>query len=215
MKVSINDWQAYISKLAAINEAAAAETQAYIDAYGTANMTELVNVAYSIASKYGEASSALACQMYDALALAQGATISPAEPTEATKYGDVAKAVYGIKKQDKVEQIPQAIERMVKRSADETVLKNAQRDGAQYAWIPSGDPCAFCITIASRGWQYLSKKSKKVRAEHIHANCKCTYSVRFNRTSTIEGYDPDKYLKMYYDAGSIEELRRQLDAKKS
>ncbi len=38
---------------------------------------------------------------------------------------------------------------------------------------------------------------RKPRSEHIHANCDCTYAVRFDGKSTVQGYDPDKYLRQY------------------
>ena len=80
-------------------------------------------------------------------------------------------------------------------------MNNALRDGAQWAWIPSGDTCAFCIALASRGWQKASKKAlKNGHAEHIHANCDCTYAVRFDNNLEVEGYDPKEYQKMYYGA---------------
>ena len=83
----------------------------------------------------------------------------------------------------------------------DTTLKNAERDGAQFAWVPHGDTCAFCIALASRGWQYKSKKAmRNGHAEHIHAHCDCEYAVRFDGKSTVAGYDPDKYLEEYYDA---------------
>ncbi len=80
-------------------------------------------------------------------------------------------------------------------------MKNARRDGAQFAWVPHGDTCAFCITLASRGWQYMSEAALKGdHADHIHANCDCEYAIRFDHSSTIAGYDPDKYLAMYKGA---------------
>lgn len=90
------------------------------------------------------------------------------------------------------------------------MLKNALRDGAEFAWVPNGDTCAFCMTLASRGWQRASKKAiKNGHAEHIHANCDCTYAIRFDPEVNVEGYDPDAYLKAYRDAGSdVNELRR-------
>ena len=33
----------------------------------------------------------------------------------------------------------------------------------------------------------------------VHANCDCTYAIRFD-DSEVEGYDPRKYEEMYYDA---------------
>lgn len=83
----------------------------------------------------------------------------------------------------------------------DTTLKNAIRDGAQFAWIPHGDTCPFCITLASRGWQYASKKALKYgHAEHIHPHCDCQYATRFSSNTNVAGYDPDKYLEMYNSA---------------
>ena len=76
--------------------------------------------------------------------------------------------------------------------------------------MPQGDTCAFCITLASRGWQRASKKAiRKGHAEHIHAHCDCTYAIRFDSRTNVAGYDPDRYLKMYNDAdGDINAMRR-------
>ena len=94
--------------------------------------------------------------------------------------------------------VPATVARLVKQVGADTTLKNAKRDGAQFAWIPHGDTCAFCITLASRGWQYMSDEALKGgHAEHIHANCDCEYAVRFDGHSTVAGYDPDKYLEEY------------------
>ena len=125
-------------------------------------------------------------------------------------YGEVAKAVKGTKKQSP-NNIPGTIARLVKQVGADTTLKNAERDGAQFAWVPHGDTCAFCITLASRGWQYMSKKAmRNGHAEHIHAHCDCEYAVRFDGKSTVAGYDPDKYLEEYYDSnGDINKMRRK------
>ena len=67
--------------------------------------------------------------------------------------------------------------------------------------IPRCDTCAFCITLASRGWQTASRAALKGNhAEHVHANCDCTYAVRFDRYSGVAGYDPDRYKEMYDDS---------------
>ena len=63
-----------------------------------------------------------------------------------------------------------------------------------------GDTCPFCLTLASRGWQNQTVGGAKQHAEHIHANCDCTYAVRFDNHSGVEGYDPDVYLEMYENA---------------
>ena len=91
-------------------------------------------------------------------------------------------------------------------------LHNAVRDGAQWAWVPHGDTCPFCITLASRGWQTASKKLlKNGHAEHIHSNCDCEFAVRFHSGTSVAGYDPEKYLRQYRDAGSDVNAMRRID----
>ena len=107
-------------------------------------------------------------------------------------------------------QMQRGVSRLVKRAGADTTLKNALRDGAEWAWVPQGDTCAFCLTLASRGWQKASQAAiKGGHAEHIHANCDCEYAIRFDGRSTVAGYDPDKYLRQYRAAGSdVNALRR-------
>ena len=76
--------------------------------------------------------------------------------------------------------------------------------------MPHGDSCAFCLTLASRGWQRASQAAiKGGHAEHIHANCDCEYAVRFDGRTSVAGYDPDAYLAQYNAAGGdINRMRR-------
>ena len=106
--------------------------------------------------------------------------------------------------------LPNGISRLVKRAGADTTLKNAIRDGAEWAWVPHGDTCPFCITLASNGWQKASQKLLKGgHAEHIHANCDCEFAVRFRSDTTVAGYDPDKYYRQYREAGGdINKMRR-------
>lgn len=102
------------------------------------------------------------------------------------------------------------VSRLVKQAGADTTLKNAIRDGAEWAWVPHGDTCPFCITLASNGWQRASKKALKGdHAQHIHAHCDCEYVIRFDSSTTVAGYDPDKYLAQYQAAGGdINAMRR-------
>lgn len=207
MKISKADWDKYKNMLASISERAVEEMESWITSkggymYGDVTRDEIIEYAYALATKYGEASASLAAQMYDEVAEASGVIVPSAEVAETASYGEIAKAVNGIIKSgssDKV--ISNAVGKYVKRAGQDTTLKNAERDGAQFAWVPSGDTCAFCITLASRGWQYMSKKAmRNGHAEHIHPKCDCAYQVRFDKKTTVEGYDPDKYLEMYQNA---------------
>jgi hypothetical protein len=193
-----------------ISQKAADLMQSWVQKNGLENDKALLDYAYALSQHYGQAIGALACRMYEATAAAQGTMIPTAEVAELPEYGEVAKAVKGTQKKSP-NNIPGTIARLVKQVGADTTLKNAERDGAQFAWVPHGDTCAFCITLASRGWQYMSKSAlRNGHAEHIHAHCDCEYAVRFDGESTVDGYDPDKYLEEYYDSnGDINKMRRK------
>lgn len=184
--------------------------QEWVRKHGFGDDKALLDYAYALSLHYGQAIGALACQMYKKTAAAQGVIVPTAEIADLPEYGEVARAVHGTMKQSQ-SKVPATVARLVKQVGADTTLKNAKRDGAQFAWIPHGDTCAFCITLASRGWQYMSDEALKGgHAELIHANCDCEYAVRFDGHSTVAGYDPDKYLEEYENAGGdINAMRRK------
>lgn len=231
MKITRKAWTKYINRLARINRAAVdditkflAKVKADVDA-GKITQEQgnkaIVDYAYAIATKYGEAGSAVACEMYDAAARLEGARVPPAEPAPTATYADTAKAVNGARLQSQNPEVTaSAVGRLVKQTGVDTTVFNAIRDGAEYAWIPNGDTCAFCMMLASNGWQPASKNAlKNGHAKHIHANCDCTYAVRFDTATEVEGYDPDRYYEMYKSADGatsaekINAMRREFYAK--
>ena len=191
-----------MDQLAAIDTRAGDLMREWVEKNGTGDIQAMADYAYALVQKYGEASAALSAEMYDATAEAQGATLPPAVPAEPAGYGEVAKTMYGIRKQSlNPESYASGVSRLVKRTGADTTLHNALRDGAEFAWVPFGDTCPFCIALASRGWQKISEKAlKNGHAEHIHANCNCGYMTRQDGKSGVAGYDPQKYLDMYYGA---------------
>ena len=205
MQISLKDWMNFKDKLSAISKKAADLMTDFINkGGGYANMPveDVIAYATALAQKYGEGTGALSAMMYDAIAELSGAVVPAAEIAETASYGDVAKAIQGAAKtsQDPA-YLGGVVGRLVKMVGADTTLNNALRDGAEFAWIPMGDTCAFCLTLASNGWKHISKRTlKNGHAEHIHSNCDCTYAVRFNSDTDVEGYDPEKYLRMYYGA---------------
>lgn len=201
MRISTKDWKNYIEKLSKLNNTAGEKMSDYVARHGF-NDPNIIDYAYGLVTKYGEGSASLSAMMYDAIAEMEGKILPSAEVAETPEYGEVAKAINGVKKHSQnPNSYGNVVNRLVKRTGADTMLKNADRDGAEFAWVPSGDTCAFCIALASRGWQHISKKSlKNGHAEHIHANCDCNYTVRFDGKSTVEGYDPDEYLEIYENA---------------
>lgn len=211
MIITDKTWNRYISVLREMNNKAAEDMIRFMSDAGWANIggdyvlttrerQMLIDYAYGLATKYGEGAAAAACEMYDAVALAQKARVKPAEPAKTATYSETAKAVNGTLKQSP-DVVPSAVGRLVKMAGVDTTMQNAIRDGAYWAWIPRGDTCAFCIMLASRGWQKASPSEMEGdHAAHIHANCDCTYAVRFGNNLDVAGYDPDEYLTMYENA---------------
>lgn len=221
-QMSLNEWNKYKNLLSKISKTAVDEfrdavwkTSGRFKGVGLGNIPrdELIEYAYGLATKYGEASSAVASEMYDAMALLQKAPVPAAIPAETATYSEVAKTVNGIIKNTGSEEVlAQGIGRLVKMAGTDTMLSNAYRDrksgkgsqkrhsGAEVAWIPSGDTCPYCIMLASKGWQKQTEWGANNHSEHIHANCDCTYMVRFNNDFNVEGYDPEEYKEMYDDA---------------
>jgi hypothetical protein len=214
MKITDRQWNRYISVLRELNNKAAEDmikfmTSHNITKVGNAYVLSkqerktLIDYAYALATKYGEGAAAAAAEMYDAIAMASKANVPPAVPAPTATYDEVAKAVNGTLKQSP-DIVPGAVSRLVKTAGVDTTMQNALRDGAYWAWVPRGETCSFCIMLASNGWQKASKKAlKNGHAEHIHANCDCTYVVRFGDNLFVEGYDPQQYLNMYNSADGV------------
>lgn len=209
MQISAKTWNEYVIRLSRLNQKAGQLMREYIDAHGTADTDDLVAYAYGLVTKYGEGSAELACQMYEALAEAQGVHVPAAEPAATASYSEVARMVSATKDQNPAN-LSNGVSRLVKRAGADATLKNAIRDGAEWAWVPHGDTCPFCITLASNGWQKASQKLLKGgHAEHIHAHCDCEFAVRFRSDTTVAGYDPDEYYRQYREAGGdINKMRR-------
>ncbi len=204
IEISEEAWKAYTDKLYNVSATAGKKMEEYILAHGLDDREALIDYAYGIVTKYSEGTSALAAQMYDEIVEAENAMKMAAEVIAPPDYGEVAKTVNGtLKKSRNEKSLGGAIQYLVKRTGADTTLHNALRDQAEFAWIPGpGETCAFCRMLASNGWRKISRKAlKNGHAEHIHANCKCTYAIRFTPQSNIRGYEPDKYYQEYQDAG--------------
>jgi hypothetical protein len=206
MQIQKKTWIKYIAALAKVDRGASAQMAEYIRKKGmnlsdTTGRADLIKAAYAISGKFGEAAAALTCEMYDSIAAASMVHVPSAVPAETPTYAEVAKTVNGTAKTGNFDIVAQSVGRLVKRVGVDTMMQNALRDGAEWAWIPNGDTCAFCLTLASRGWQRASKKAlKNGHAEHIHANCDCTYAVRFDSSTEVEGYNPNTYKRIYDNA---------------
>lgn len=221
--ISSGDWIRYVNRLAALSKKAADEMRRYIQRVGFGDTNALIDYAYALATKYGEGTAALAAEMYDATAALEGVFLEPAIPAATATVKEVAETVQGIvEKSRNDEMLSSAVGRLVKLAGADTTLQNAVRDSAEFAWVPVGDTCAYCIMLASGGWRVAGKKTLNGKhATHIHANCNCTYAVRHSSDTNVRGYDPAEYEKLYYGAEGtnykqrVNSLRREFYAENS
>jgi len=192
-------WKRYTAIQFRIQNEAANLMKDYISRNGFTDREAAIAYAFGLATKYGEAAAAAACEMYDLSAQIAGVAVPAAEPAETATLKETADFLQKASEQS-VQNVSAAVGNLAKRAGADTTLKNAARDGAEAAWVPVGDTCAFCIMLASNGWQHQSKKAAAQHAKHIHNNCDCQYAVRFNGQGGPAGYDETKYQQMYENA---------------
>jgi len=78
-----------------------------------------------------------------------------------------------------------AVSRHVVDAGRQTVMDSVQADPDAIGWarVTDGDPCYFCLTLASRGADYKSEQSADFKA---HDHCGCTAMPVFKGTEIPE-----------------------------
>ena len=214
MKITQKDWNNYISTLSKVNDKAAKMITDYIEKNGIDDRKALLDYTVNVVQTMSQASASYAADWYDAIAKLQKKFFADAEMADLPTYGEIARTVNGILKRTlNTEAIASAASALTKRAAADTTLKNAKRDGAEFAWIPVGDTCAYCLELASFGWRTATDQVLKGNhAEHIHANCDCEFAIRFGNDLSYASYDPDKYKEMFdnADGKTLDEKRNSI-----
>lgn len=199
--IDVMEWADYIEKLSAIQKDAADKMRRYLQRYGT-DWDRMPEIGYALATRNGEAAAALVAEMYDAAAAIEGVAVPAAVPAATATFAETADALRaGLQFSQNENYISSIVGRLVKQAGADTAIQNAKRDNAEWAWVPMGDTCAFCITLASNGWQPASRAQLNGgHAEHIHANCDCMFAIRHDPKTEYKAYHPEKYEGMYRDA---------------
>jgi hypothetical protein len=197
MNISTEVWKKYIKGLSEVSDQAKNLVLRYLDSHHIDNFEDrqaFIDYCFGISTKYGEAAAEFACQMYDTEAEYEGVTLPYAEPAPTAEMSEVAKAVNATLGIMLADVTASAISRLVKRAGQDTTLQNAIRDKAYYAWIPTGDTCPFCLSIAAEGWKKATQKALAGgHAEHIHGNCNCAYAIKHIEETDYAAYNPDEY----------------------
>ena len=101
-----------------------------------------------------------------------------------------------------IRQLQRALDRAAMRSTAASITFNGSRDRhkVKFARVPgSSESCAFCIMLASRGFEYWSAESAGAN-DHWHAHCECLVVPGFDGITVIEGYDKDALYDAWRDA---------------
>lgn len=160
---------------------------------------------------YGDQAARAAADMYDATAGELGHDVPLAEMDNDFTDDEIWAQVRTARKASKtaddfIRHMANFAYDKTYNAARKTAARNAERDydrGIRYARIPTGsETCGWCVMLASRGFVYRSRKSAGDyggRFNYFHDRCDCRVQVGDENT-TVNGYDPDWYLKVYEDA---------------
>lgn len=175
-------------------------------------LAEVLAQAYpSLVRLYGDRSAALAVEHYMQVRDAEGVTsrYSPIMPeVDNGAQADVDRITSQLHGQRMVSAIATSLAKACHDSAARAIVKNAARDTARPRWaiVPHPGACAWCYMLASRGWEYASRKTA---LRQRHDNCTCTVEVEFDKKPELEGYDPDAIrdrMKGLVDSGSWDDI---------
>lgn len=205
MQITQADWNKYRKKQASLCDEAAEKMVEWLESKGgyiNIKKSEIISYAYALSTKYGEGAASLAAQMYDDIVRVSQKDLPSAEVAPTATIGEISNAVNAVTEKVTTDKnVASIVARTVKQAGADTTMKNAIRDGAQFAWVPGGEGCPFCLMIAAQGWQYASKNVLSGNhAEHIHPNCMCEFVIRFDNSSGVKGYDPEKYKQTIEEA---------------
>lgn len=193
------------------------------DLWGTLNLSfpgesrdSLLAFVPAITEKYGNMSALVAADWYDDLrptgTLITGAFRAPlASPVPATAVASTvrfgARHLWSLAPAVTLSLLSVAVTEYALRPGRQTIAQAVRQDTsrrARYARIPSGkETCAFCLSMASRGFVYGSEASASFEGSQFdtyHGDCDCVPTPEWSEDPLIEGYDPDPMYAMYLKA---------------
>lgn len=164
----------------------------------------------ALTAQYGDVAAALAAEWYEEMRGASGAvgkfTASLAAPVPAAAVESQIRYLAGHLWTPTPEAIlgplRTSVDKYVKQPGRDTIARNATREGARWARVPSGKkPCSWCLILASRDAVYVSRESAGGGGgDSYHGDCNCQ-PVRIGAGDDYpEGYLPEDYYEKYMAA---------------
>lgn len=146
----------------------------------------------AIVSRYGAAIAEAACEFYADVRAAEP-SLPAYEPQafppsqDGLLAWDVSRALAA---SDAASALSASARQRAMAYADETVVRNSQRDPAHPKWavVPHAGACPWCVMLGSNGFQYRSRGSAGASR---HPSCTCSVVADFDtRNPSLAGYDP-------------------------
>lgn len=217
-----------------IVEAASADLRQFMSAVDWSRPDAELLVAgfmQDLISVYGETAAGVAAQHYDEIRGGSTASGSYRALTAGVIPEQVAGATAWALNQGEIAALLGVVDRLVKQAARDTMFGNVANDSdrrARWIRVPRGDTCAFCLMLASRGYEggYSSDEAAlrvvgrgspaKARGsrsigEKFHDFCDCEPVQVYSESDYPANYDyqrfNDIYLKGVAEAGSTDTRR--------
>lgn len=163
-----------------------------------------------LTSQYGDVAAVLAADYYEEMRGASGAAgrfsaslaapVSNAAVEAQTRY--LAGHLWTPTPEAILGPLLTAVDKYVKQPGRDTIARNATREGARWARVPSGaKTCSWCLLLASRDAVYVSRESAGGGGgDSYHGDCNCQ-PVRIGAGDDYpEGYLPEDYYEKYMAA---------------
>ena len=106
-----------------------------------------------------------------------------------------------------------AIGRLVLNGGRDTIISTVREDKQVVGWAraTSGDPCAFCAMVASRGPVY----SKDTVDFEAHDHCSCVPEPVYERSLDAWPEHSREWRELWEDTGSLKSFRQELTAQQA
>lgn len=175
-----------------------------------ARKSAIYHAANDTVSTFSDATGKIACDFFDAHV--EGA--APSEIAPQPKY--IKQRLYErIEEHEQTHELgddeflqlmSQDVYTEVYHHANRTTKHNAIKNKLRYARVPMGNACAFCLMLATRGFDYYTRTSAGEDKGHYHIHCHCKI-VAGTKNTKVAGYDPDglnKRIKQVADSLGIQ-----------
>lgn len=160
-----------------------------------------------LTAQYGDVAAALAADWYEEMRGTSGelgrftASLAKAVPAAAieAQVRYLAGHLWTPTPQAILGPLLTSVDKYVKQPGRDTIARNATREGARWARVPSGaKTCSWCLLLASRDAVYLSRAAAGGGGgDSYHGDCNCQ-PVRIGAGDDYpEGYLPEDYYEKY------------------